>query len=111
VFEVAIDGLEPEAAAPATKEEDVDVPAPPPVPPAPGGELEQDMSRRFEDLGARLTAGIQESVLRKLEEKLGPRATAGEPSAVDDIAARFESLGAEIDERVRAVLREKERER
>jgi class 3 adenylate cyclase len=113
VFEVAIDGLESEAAAPAAKEEDVDVPAPspPPAPPAPGGELEQDISRRFEDLGARLTAGIQESVLRKLEEKLGPRATADEPSAVDDIAARFESLGAEIDERVRAAMRKKERER
>jgi class 3 adenylate cyclase len=110
VFELAIDGLERED-RPRAEEESVDVavPAPPqpPAPPGPGGELEQDVSRRFEDFGARLSAGIQESVRRALEEKLGKRGAGGDESAVDDIASRFETLGDEIDARIRAALRKK----
>ena len=108
VFEIAIDGLEREGAAPEPAAE-VEVPDPPapPAPPTPEGELERDISRRFEDLGTRLSAGIQESVLKRLEEKLGQRSGDPDSAAVDDMAARFESLGAEIDERVRAALRKK----
>ena len=52
-------------------------------------------------------AGIQESVLRSLEEKLARKGGVGDPSAVDDIASRFETLGAEIDARIQAALRKK----
>ena len=99
VFEVAIDGLEQEA--PGAMEV-----ADPPVParPSTDRELEQDIARRFQDLGARLAAGIQDRVLRSLEEKAPP---AGAGSGVDDIAARVESLGDEIDARVRAALAKK----
>ncbi|MET0559997.1 MAG: adenylate/guanylate cyclase domain-containing protein [Gaiellaceae bacterium] len=100
VFEIAIHGLdvEPtEAAAP---------PARAPVPPSPPSEreLEQDIARRFDDLGARLAAGIQDRVLRSLEGKAGEVASG---SAVDDIAARMESLGADVDARVQAALAKK----
>ena len=97
VFEVAIDDLERVEAEDV--EERAGVPAPPesPAPPAAAGELEQDF-------GARLSAGIKESVLRSLEAKLGPT---GDASAVDDIAARFEKLGDEIDARVRRALEKK----
>jgi class 3 adenylate cyclase len=108
VFEVAIDGLEP-AESREGPEEPAQVPAPlePPAPQAPppvAGELERDISRRVEDLGARLSAGIQESVRRSLEARLSTR---GDGSAVDDIASRFESLGDEIDARIREALRRK----
>jgi class 3 adenylate cyclase len=105
VFEVAIDDLEPVHSRDVVQEP-AQVPAPPqpPAPPAAPSELDQDVSRRFEDLGARLSAGIQESVLRSLEAKLGAR---GDDSAVDDIASRFESLGDEIDSRIREALRKK----
>ena len=103
VFEIAIDGLEREDAA-TTK---VSGP-PPPAPPAPPvpveQELEQDVARRFDDLGARLAAGIQDRVLRSLEGKAGE---AAKGSAVDDIAARMEALGADIDARVQAALAKK----
>ena len=81
-------------------------PARAPVPPSPPSEreLEQDIARRFDDLGARLAAGIQDSVLRSLEGKAGEVASG---SAVDDIAARMESLGADIDARVQAALAKK----
>ena len=109
VFEIAIDDLEREEPPRAEESVDVAVPAPaePPAPPVPGDELAQDFSRRFEDFGARLSAGIQESVLRSLEEKLARKGGGGDPSAVDDIASRFETLGAEIDARIQAALRKK----
>lgn len=104
VFEVAIDGLEPEEEpAPAP-------PAPVPVPAEPPkDELERDIERRFDDLGAKLAASIQERVARSLEGKLGaaevpPGATG---SGVDDIAARMESLGDQIEARVHAALRKR----
>jgi class 3 adenylate cyclase len=102
VFEIAIDGLQQPEPEPE--------PAPEPIPPAapaeaPKDELERDIERRFESLGERLSAGIQERVARSLERKLG---AAGPPSAdsagVDDIAARMESLGDQIEARVKAAL-------
>ena len=110
VFEVTIDDLErEETREPVEASTEVEVPAPPepPAPPAPGGELAQDISRRFEDLGARLSASIQEGVRRSLEGKIGPSDGGEHVSAADDIATRFESLGAEIDARIRAALRKK----
>jgi class 3 adenylate cyclase len=96
VFEVAIDELErvetDSAELPTT------VPAPP-EPPEP--EADEVLSRRLDDFGARLSAGIQESVRRSLDTKLGTR---GDASAVEDIAGRFESLGDEIDARIRKAL-------
>jgi class 3 adenylate cyclase len=109
VFEVAIDDLEREESRDVVEAStEVEVPRPPaPAPPAPGGELSQDISRRFEDLGARLSASIQESVRRSLEGKFGPSDGDEHVSAADDIATRFESLGAEIDARIRAALKKK----
>lgn len=97
VFEIAIDGL----AVASTEVAE---------PPAPAGlpaerELEQDIARRFDDLGARLAAGIQDRVLRSPEAKDAGEAARG--SAVDDIAARMESLGADIDASVQAALAKK----
>ncbi|MCE3286507.1 MAG: ATPase [Gaiellaceae bacterium] len=107
VSEIAIDDLEREESPRAEESGDVAVPAPERPAPGPGDELAQDVSRRFEDFGARLTAGIQESVLRSLEEKLARKGGGGDASAVDDIASRFETLGAEIDARIQAALRKK----
>ncbi len=104
VFEVAIDGLEHEDVEAMLPESPTPAPGEPPAPPAPGGELESDVTRRFESLGARLAAEIQDSVLRSLE---GKASRAGDGSAVDDIASRFGSMGAEIDARVRAALEKK----
>ena len=96
VFEIAIDGLGVEP----TEVAEPPAPASPPAEP----ELERDIARRFDDLGARLAAGIQERVLRSLEGRTS-EATRG--SAVDDIAARMEGLGADIDARVQAALAKK----
>jgi class 3 adenylate cyclase len=96
VFEIAIDGLDVEPS-------EVPEPSAPTSPPA-ERELDQDIARRFDDLGARLAAGIQDRVLRSLE---GKAAEAASGSAVDDIAARMESLGADIDARVQAALAKK----
>ena len=111
VFEIAIDDLALEDVAMAEQSE-APTPAPAPITPPPGGELEQDIERRFEDLGARLAAGIQDRVLRSLEEssdRAGAHSSvpAERPSGVDDIAARVASLGDEIDARVRAALAKK----
>ena len=92
VFEIAIDGLEHEA-PPEPSEVAT-------VAPEVGDELQQDITRRFDDLGARLAASIQARVLRSLEG-------AGDDSAVDDIAARVESLGDQIDARINEALARK----
>jgi class 3 adenylate cyclase len=101
VYEIAIDELEREE-----PEQE-----PPPVPPAPGTAptpaLERRIDDRFEDFGARLAAGIQEQVLRRLEEKLGRAETRPDtpgPSSVDAIASRVQALGDEIDARITAAL-------
>jgi class 3 adenylate cyclase len=95
VYEVAIEGLSLEGA-------DTPVPAAPLPSPAPADEIERDVSGRFDELGARLAAGIQERVLRSLEGKAV--GAGGGARGVDEIAARMESLGDEIDARVRAAL-------
>ena len=63
------------------------------------------------DFGARLSASIQEQVLRKIEERLGrvegTPDTPGEASGVDDIASRMQALGDEIDARIKAALAKK----
>jgi class 3 adenylate cyclase len=106
VYEVAIEGLEQEE--PQAE--------PPPEPEAPAApkedEFTRDIDKRFEDFGERLAASIHERVLQKLERKLEgveapPGLRAGDDSAVDDIAVRMESLGDEIDARVRAALAKK----
>jgi class 3 adenylate cyclase/uncharacterized small protein (DUF1192 family) len=114
VYEVAIDGLE--------REEEQEEPAPTPEPPAPPSEpdappaegLQRDIEQRFEDLGARLSEAIQESVLRRFEKKVErvergrePRDPDEDAAGVDEIADRMASLGDEIDARVRAALAKK----
>ena len=125
VYEVAIDGLEQEG-APEPEPEPGEPAAPPapqaPQPPGAPAGLEGDIERRFDDLGARLSAAIQEGVLRKLEKKVervegrssastddAPEedASAEDASGVDDIADRMASLGDEIDARVKAALAKK----
>jgi class 3 adenylate cyclase len=108
VFEVSIEGIEveePEEAVVA-EERAPTVPArpAPPASPRPMSDTEQEIARRFEDFGERLSAGIRENVLRSLGEKLGrPSAT----SAVDEIATRYESLGDEINARILKALEER----
>ena len=102
VFEIAIDDLEQDEAAPRTPEP-VE-PLAPPVPTGPG----RDVDRRFEDFGARLSASIQEQVLGRLEEKLGRADKHAEGSSgVEDIATRMQALGDEIDARITAALAKK----
>jgi class 3 adenylate cyclase len=99
VYEMAIDDLE---------RPDVESPPAQPTtsaPPASGPEPAGDIARRFEDLGEKIAAGIQEQVLRSLG-KQGSTASDDDSSA-DEIAARVASLGAEIDARVQAALARK----
>ena len=106
VFEVSIEGIEIERAEEVVTSEVLPVPAspPPPAPPRPMPATEQDITRRFDELGERLSTGIRESVLRSLDATLG-RPT--DTSAVDDIATRYESLGDEINARVLRALNER----
>jgi hypothetical protein len=100
VYEVAIDGVELQESEPP-----VQTAGPTPATPGPSDQLERRISDRFEDLGARLAAGIEERVLHALEGKVDPAGTAtGESGPVDEIASRMASLGDEIDARVRAAL-------
>jgi class 3 adenylate cyclase len=103
VYEVAIDGLELEGAEPPVR-----AASPTPTAAAPSDQLERDVAQRFEGLGARLAAGIEERVLHALEgtvDRVGK--TQSEPGSVDEIASRMASLGDEIDARVRAALAKK----
>ena len=102
VYEVAIEDLEQERAAAGVPE-----PVEPAAPPAPTSG--RDIDQRIDDFGARLSTSIQEQVLRRLEEKLGHSDAPAEPppSGVDDIASRMQSLGDEIDARVKAALAKK----
>jgi class 3 adenylate cyclase len=97
VFEVAIDDLEPDERPVVAMAEESPVPAVPPR-----DDLHADITRRFEDLGARLSEGIMEKVTRSLEGAREPTS-----SGVDDIAERMAKLGDEIDARVRAALEKK----
>jgi class 3 adenylate cyclase len=74
--------------------------------------LERDLEKRFEDLGTRLAASIQESVVGSLERTLGKvggtsDTSPGEDSDVEDIASRAAALEAKITARVDAALRAK----
>jgi class 3 adenylate cyclase len=101
VYEVAIDGVEFEESEPP-----LHAASPTPTTPGPpSDQLERHISDRFEGLGARLAAGIEERVLHALEGKVDRTGTApGESGPVDEIASRMASLGDEIDARVRAAL-------
>ena len=113
VYELEIEGVETEEEA-----EPVEAPAPPappppeaPSPPAPGPKAtEQEIERRFDDLGERLAAGIQEQVSQRLErafEKLEsvPSRIPDEDTDVEDLVARSASLEERIRARVDAALR------
>jgi hypothetical protein len=63
--------------------------------------LEQQIARRFGPRRPPLGRDSRRCCDRSREGR------PGEPSAVDDMAARFESLGDEIDARVRAALAKK----
>ena len=114
VYELEIEGVETEGEAKAV--EAVTPPAPPapaaPRPPAPPGSksTEQEIERRFDDLGERLAAGIHEQVAQRLErafEKLEslPSRGADEDTDVEDLVARSASLEEKIVARVEAALR------
>jgi class 3 adenylate cyclase len=96
VFEVAIDEFEPEPLRERGGEEVT------PLAEKPRDELHESISRRFEDLGARLSTAISERVLRSLDD-VGEAGSSG----VDDIAERMAALGDEIDARVKAALQRK----
>jgi class 3 adenylate cyclase len=98
VYEMAIDELERDEREPPPALDS----APPAAPQE--DELADDIARRFEDLGTRLAAGIQQQVLRSLDKRGVP---GGDASSADEIAARVASLGAEIDARVEAALARK----
>ena len=113
VFELAIDGVETEQED--REAEGVATPEPP-SPPAPSEPPttagEQTIERRFDDLGKRLAAGIEEQVARKLErafDRLGapPIRTDEEDADVENLAARSAALDEKIQARVDAALRAK----
>ncbi len=115
VYELEIEGVETEDEGGA---EALEAPTPPaprapeaPRPPAPGPRAtEQEIERRFEDLGDRLAAGIHEQVAQRLErafEKLESLPSRGteEDTDVEDLVARSASLEEKIRARVDAALR------
>jgi class 3 adenylate cyclase len=99
VYELAID--EPQAEVEETP------PAPAPAGAEPPARVERDIEKRFEDLGARLAAAIEDRVLSSLEWRVGKRddATADEDANVEDLATRAASLGDRITARVEEALR------
>jgi class 3 adenylate cyclase len=101
VYELAID--EPEVVA----EVEETPPVPAPADAEPPERVERDIEKRFEDLGARLAAAIEDRVLSSLEWRVGKRddATADEDANVEDIATRAASLGDRITARVEQALR------
>jgi class 3 adenylate cyclase len=105
IYELAIEGAETEedvgtkSAEPVAQE-----PPAPPEPPSTVGE--QEIEKRFDDLGKRLAAGIEEQVARKLDRVLEKLDTApGEDADVENLAARSASLQEKIHARVDAALR------
>lgn len=103
VYEIAIDDLEHEEREPSSTTPAA-VAADPPAAPPSEEELAGDIAQRFEDLGTRLSAGIQQQVMRSLGQR---GLTAGDGSSADDIAARVASLGDEIDARIQAAFARK----
>lgn len=108
VFEVAIEGVEVEESEEAVVAESqmprVPPPPEPPAPPGPVSETDADITRRFDKLGERLSAGIRDSIQGSLSAKLG---RTSDTSAADDIASRYESLGDEINARILKALKER----
>jgi hypothetical protein len=103
VYELEIEGVE--ASAPAE-------PAPEPGERKPKAKKrDKDFERRFEDFGERLSASIQERVLRTLDRTLAKATPPPDPEepaddeAVDEMATRAASLGDEIRARVEESLR------
>ena len=113
VYELEIQGVETEAAAAEAAAPPAPPPpaAPGPPAPAPGPKAtEQEIERRFDDLGERLAAGIHEQVAQRLErafEKLEslPSRIPEEDTDVEDLVARSASLEEKIRARVDAALR------
>jgi class 3 adenylate cyclase len=104
VYELDIDGVVPAEA----------VEEPPASPEGGPASLSTDepIDEPADDFGARLSDQIQRQVLEKLDRKLTAKLGKIEPSdappddvAVDDLAARAESLGEQIQARVDAMLR------
>jgi class 3 adenylate cyclase len=111
VYELEIEGIEPEEEAATEAGTAPEPPAPPSPPPAPAtparGIDEREIERRFEDLGERLAAGIQEKVAERLErafQKIEPPPL-GEDTDVEDLVARSASLEEKIRARVDAALK------
>ena len=109
VYELEIEGIEPEETPAEVEPQPSHEPSPtPPATPAPPMD-EREIERRFEDLGDRLAAGIQERVAERLErafQKLEPPpAPPGADTNVEDLVARSASLEEKIRARVDAALR------
>jgi class 3 adenylate cyclase len=101
VYELAIDETE-------TEVEKAEAPVPAPAGAEPPARVERDhLEKRFEDLGVRLAAAIEDRVLSSLEWRVGkheaPRAD--EAADVEDLAKRAASLGDRISARVEEALR------
>jgi class 3 adenylate cyclase len=108
VYELAIDGQEaPEAEVPAVEIQAEQERAPVPADAGLPDRVERDVEKRFEDLGARLAAAIEDRLLGSLEWRVGKRdeAEPDDVSDVEDLAARAASLGDRITARVEEALR------
>jgi class 3 adenylate cyclase len=104
IYELAIEGVEIEEDVETESAEPV-VPEPPASPSPPSTVGEQAIERRFDDLGKRLAAGIEEQVARKLEREFEKLDTSpGEDADVENLAARSASLEEKIIARVEAAL-------
>ena len=106
IYELEIEGVEPREEVAAGAESDE--PTSPPERPSRLGERE--LERRFEDLGERLAAGIQEKVAQRLErafEKIEspPSRVTDEDTDIEDLVARSSSLDEKIHARIEAALR------
>jgi class 3 adenylate cyclase len=110
VYELEIEGIEPEepAPGPAAEPKAEETPAAP-ARAEPARTLgEREIEKRFDDLGERLAAGIQERVAERLErafQKLEPSPTPGQDTDVEDLVARSASLEERIRARVDAALK------
>jgi hypothetical protein len=108
IYELEIDGLGSSDDGSALDEAEPELAASEPSP-----ELdERALEKRFQDLGDRLAAGIQEKVAQRLERAFGmvesPPARAGdEDTDIEDLVARSSTLEEKIHARIEAALRER----
>ena len=115
VYELEIEGVETEEEAQAPEVSEPAPPAPqaPPAPPAPEAApkaTEQEIERRFDDLGERLAAGHPRAGrgaarARVREDRVAAVRHRPEDTDVEDLAARTASLGEQINARVDAALK------